>query len=236
MQRPGSRALVPPAMRPLAALLLAACVGVTAILGTLFAHHRRAGALDAAVDARVRAGIGQHPALLSQVAQLGDWTIITSLAAVLILACLVTRWWRGAVLVAVAVPAAHTITEHVVKPLVGRTLPSGGLSFPSGHETRIFTVAAITALFVVGPLRPSAPVAARLLLAIAVLIAAVAVAVAMIGEGAHYFTDTLGGAAVGTAVVTATALILDWLAPVLWQRWRRLGATPRGLSASTPAR
>jgi hypothetical protein len=32
-----------------------------------------------------------------------------------------------------------------------------------------------------------------------------------VGKGGHYFTDTVGGAAVGTAVVLATALALDWL-------------------------
>jgi membrane-associated phospholipid phosphatase len=45
------------------------------------------------------------------------------------------------------------------------------------------------------------------------VLAACAVAVALVGLGHHYFTDTVGGAAVGTAVVLATALVLDRLAP-----------------------
>jgi membrane-associated phospholipid phosphatase len=48
-----------------------------------------------------------------------------------------------------------------------------------------------------------------------------AVALALVGKGAHYFTDTVGGAAVGTAVVLATAFFLDWLVPVLQGRLRR---------------
>jgi membrane-associated phospholipid phosphatase len=47
---------------------------------------------------------------------------------------------------------------------------------------------------------------------VAVLLAAVAVAVALVGLGQHYFTDTVGGAAVGTAVTLGIALILDRLA------------------------
>jgi membrane-associated phospholipid phosphatase len=33
----------------------------------------------------------------------------------------------------------------------------------------------------------------------------------MVGMGAHYFTDTVAGAAVGTAVVLVTAFLLDRL-------------------------
>jgi hypothetical protein len=57
------------------------------------------------------------------------------------------------------------------------------------------------------------PAAARVLLALAAYLVAAAVAVALIGLGAHYFTDTVAGAAVGTAIVLVTAFILDWLGP-----------------------
>jgi hypothetical protein len=62
-----------------------------------------------------------------------------------------------------------------------------------------------------GPLRSHVPAVVRLLLVLAALTAVGAVAAALVGKGAHYFTDTVGGAAVGTAVVLATALALDWL-------------------------
>ena len=209
-----SRPLVPPAMRPRAAALLTACVAITVILGALLAHHTQAGPLDAAVDARVRAGLGGHPAALNRLAMLGDWLPVAVVAAALFLACLVTRTWRGAALVAVVVPVAHALTERILKPLVGRTLPGGTASFPSGHEARVFTLAAALAVLLVGPLRPSVPGIIRLLLALAALAIAGAVAIALVGKGAHYFTDTVGGAAVGTAVVLATAFFLDWLVPV----------------------
>lgn len=205
------RPLVPAEMRPLAVALLTACIAITVLLGVLFAHHTRPGALDAAVDTRVQADLDGHPALLSQLAGLGDRIPVAVMAAVLFLACLVMRRWRGAVLVAVTVPVANVLADHILKPLVGRTLPSGALSFPSGHVTRVFAVAAALAVLFAGPLRAHMSAVVRLLLALAGLTAVGAVAAALVAEGAHYFTDTVGGAAVGTAVVLATALTLDWL-------------------------
>jgi undecaprenyl-diphosphatase len=207
-------------MRPLAAALLTASVAITVILGGLVAHHTRAGTLDAAVDARVRAGLRGHPAVLNRLAMLGNWLPVTVVAAALFLACLVTRRWRGAALVAVVVPVAHALTERILKPLVGRTLPDGTASFPSGHETRVFALAAVLALLLAGPLRPSLPGIIRLPLAMAVFAIAGAVAIALVGKGAHYFSDTVGGAAVGTAVVLATAFFLDWLVPIPQGRHR----------------
>ena len=100
-------------------------------------------------------------------------------------------------LAAVAVPVAAGLAELVLKPLVGRTL-MGALSFPSGTEARVFAVAAVFAVLMADPVRPRIPAAVRLAAAVAVLLAAVAVGVAMVALNQHYFTDTLGGAAVGT--------------------------------------
>jgi undecaprenyl-diphosphatase len=186
-------------------------VATTVLLGTLFAHRHQAGALDAAVDARIQASLGQLR-ILNDLTALGDPMPGIAMIAALFLACLVTRRWRGALLVALAVPAATGITELVLKPLIDRTL-TGDLSFPSGHETRLFALAAAFAVLMADPVRPRIPVAVRLFLATALSLAACAAAVALVGLGHHYFTDTVGGAAVGTAVVLATALILDRLAP-----------------------
>lgn len=192
--------------------LLIVCVVVTALLGSLFAHQRQAGAFDAAVDAGIQSGLHGQRRILNDLAELGDLTPVTVMTAALVLVCLVTRRWRGAVLVAVAVPAAVSITELVLKPLIGRTL-MGDLSFPSGHVTRVFALAAASAVLLSSPVWPRIPAAVRLFLAAAAVLAASAVAVAMVGLGQHYFTDTIGGAAVGTAAVLATALIIDRLAP-----------------------
>jgi membrane-associated phospholipid phosphatase len=220
-QRTGLRPLVPAAMRSLAAAILIVCAAVTTLLGVLVAGQSRAGPLDRWVDARIQGGLGGQWRVLSHLAGLADLMPVFVMTAVLFLACLLTRRWRGAVLVAVTVPAAAGITELVLKPLIGRTL-MGALSFPSGHETRVFAVAAAFAVLMADPVCPRIPAAVRLSLAVAVLLAAGAVAAALVGLGQHYFTDTVGGAAVGTAVALATALLLDRLAS-LWPR--RAGVT-----------
>ena len=211
-QRTGPRPLVPAAMRPLAVVILVVCATVTALLGALVAGQASAGPADSWVDAMIRGGLGGQWRGLENLAGIGDVLPVAVMTSVLVLACLVTRRWRGAVLAAVAVPAAAGVAELVLKPLVGRTL-MGALSFPSGTEARVFAVAAVFAVLMADPVRPRIPAAVRLALAVAVLLVAVAVAVALVGLDQHYFTDTVGGAAVGTAVALATALVVDRAIP-----------------------
>ena len=214
MERPrrtGPRPLVPAAMRPLAIALLVACAAVTAVLGVLVARQTRAGPFDGWADARIQSGFGGQWRALSDLAGLGDLMPVAVMTAALVLACLVTRRWCGAVLAAVAVPAAAGLAEIVLKPLIGRTLMDA-LSFPSGTETRVFAVAAVFAVLMADPARPRLPAAVRLFLAVVVLLAAGAVGIALVVLGQHYFTDTVGGAMVGIAVALATALVIDRLA------------------------
>jgi membrane-associated phospholipid phosphatase len=210
--------LLPSTARPVVIAVVAVSAAVTAILGALFAHRARAGWLDAAIDAQVRASLGGHRWLLNRVEALGTPIPVIAMTAALALACLVTRRWRGAVLVAVAVPAAEAVTEILLKPLIGRTL-GGGLSFPSGHATGVFALATAVVILLAGPLRPPIPATARLLLALAAVLAAGAVAIAVVGLGYHYFTDTVGGATVAIGMVLGIALVLDMLSPP--STWRR---------------
>ena len=166
-------------------------MAVTAILGALFAHQARGSGLDTAIDTRIQVGIGGHQALLRGVARLGSAPVVIAVAGALVLACLATRRWRGALFVLIAVLLA-------------------------------------------GSLRPPWPAAVRLLLVLAAFVAAGVTAVAMIGMGAHYFTDTVGGAAVAVGIVLATALALDWLAARGGQR--KSVSAPIGSVASSPVR
>lgn len=219
------RPLLTGAAHSVAAALIVACVAITALLGALFAHRGQAGALDAAVDARIQSALGGQRRLLNDLAGLGDPMPVIAMTAALVLVCLVTRRWRAAVLVAVSVPAAAAASELVLKPLIDRTLV-GDLSFPSGHETRVFALAAAFAVLLTSPVWPRIPAAVRLFLAAAVLLTACAVALALVGLGQHYFTDTVAGAAVGAAVVLATAIILDRLARRGDGPWAHSGAGP----------
>lgn len=222
LRQPPPRPLLAPAARPLAAGLVAVCVAVIVFLGALFTHHRRPDGLDRAIDTRIRASLGWHRGLLDLVAGIGNPASVTVMSVALIVACLATRRWHGAVLAAVAVPLASALTEFLLKPLIDRTM-QGALSYPSGHSTGMFALAGVCAVLLTGPSRPGLPAAARVPLTLVAYLAGSAVAVALIGLGAHYFTDTVAGAAVGTAVVLACALTLDLVA----SRWPREPAARR---------
>jgi len=97
-------------------VLLAACVAAIAVTGVRFAGYGLPGWLDATFDPRFQALQGRVPVLLDWLPSLGELKPVTVMTFTLILACAVTRWWRGAVLVAVAVPVAIGLTVYVLKP------------------------------------------------------------------------------------------------------------------------
>lgn len=206
--RPAARPLLPGSARLPAAALVAACAVLTALLAAGLGHGRHTDRVDAVLDAGVRAGLAGHHKLLEVLARPGDLPAISGMTAVLILACLLRRWYRGAALLALSIPAAAVITERLLKPLVGRTL-LGFLSFPSGHATGTFALATAIAVLLAGTRR--VPRAVRIAAAVIAFAVAAAVAAAMIALGFHYFTDAVAGAAVGTGTVLATALVLDLL-------------------------
>jgi membrane-associated phospholipid phosphatase len=132
---------------------------------------------------------------------------VTLMTLALILACAATRRWSGVVLAVIAEPAAISLTEYLLKPLIGR-LCHGWLSFPSGHATSLFALAAIGAVLLTGPDR-RLPRVLRLSGVLVALLIAATVGAVMVAIGAHYVTDVVGGAAVGIGVVLACALALD---------------------------
>src|SRR5215831_342668 len=223
--RPGARPLLSDAARLPAAFIVAACAGTTALLGAWLGHGRHTDRVDAAVDARVHAGIAGHPKLLEVLAWLGDQPAIAGTTAILILTCLLRRRYRGAALLAVSVPSAAVITERLLKPFVGRTL-LGFLSFPSGHATGTFALATAISVLLAGAL--GVPRAVRLAIAATAFAVAAGVAAAMIALGFHYFTDAVAGAAVGTGTVLATALVID----LLMLARRRSAEPPRAATAT----
>jgi membrane-associated phospholipid phosphatase len=228
-----ARPLLSPAARVPAVVGLAVCIAVTAVLGGSYAHRSQAGWLDATVDARVEAILAGHPGLLNGISQLGSPIPMIAMTTAMCVACLLTRRWRGAVFAVIAVAAAAALGEFVLKPLFGRTL-HGYYSFPSGHTTGVFAVAATLAVLLTGPLWPRLPTAVRWLCVLGGFLAAIATAIAMIGMGAHYFTDTVGGVTVGAGVVLATALAIDRFVPAGVQR--KPVSAPIGSAASSSLR
>jgi len=188
---------------------VAVCALVTLLLGVIVHGRETADGLDRTIDRWLHHSIGRHRAILNLVSLPGAPIAVAVLATALVVACLVARRWRAAALVAIAVLAASALTELALKVLVGRRMGGGTGSFPSGHAVGVFSlaVAVCVVLAQAHRLKP----APRRLLALGALLAATAVSVAMVGLNHHYFTDIIGGAAVGTAVVLLTAFALDWL-------------------------
>jgi len=180
------------------------CVLVLTVQGVWIRHGMETSWVDAAVDAKVAAGLGGHPRLLAVLVWPGGLPAIAGMTVVVILVCLMWHRYRDAALLAISIPAAAVITERLLKPLIGGT--SWGYPFPSGHVTGV--VALATALTV---LIARAPRPLRLVLALTAFLIAGSVALGVIGAQMHHFSDTIGGAAVGIGTVLAAALILDLL-------------------------
>jgi membrane-associated phospholipid phosphatase len=213
--------LLPESLRRPAAALLAVCLTAMAVTGVRSAHYRLPDWLDATFDPRIQAQLGRFPVLLTWLPDLGTLEPVAAMTLALIVGCTLVQRWRGALLAAVAVPVAIGLTEYLLKPTVGVAIGQG---FPSGHATSMFALAASCAVLLAAPSRHRLSGTVRLLLALVAVLVAAAVAAVMVANGSHSFTDAVGGAAVGTAVVLACAFILDWLAR--W--WERVLAVPLG--------
>lgn len=189
-----------------ARVVLAGCIIVTAALGAWLAHRTEPTGLDSRAESWLVRHADAH--VLYETLHLGDplWCTVITVAAGL--ACLVTRRYRGVLLVAIAVPLAGGLTEYVLKPLFHRTI-SGFLAYPSGHVTAVSAMSVAFALLLTGSSGPPLPAAVRWLLRLLALLTVLSVADAVVIAHFHYFTDTIGGACVGTGTVLATALLLD---------------------------
>jgi membrane-associated phospholipid phosphatase len=201
--------LLPGTLRAAGIAVLAGCV-TTVVLAAFLAGPDGTGGLDSAADPRIQVALSRFPVLLTWLPKFGTPLPATLMTLALALAFMATRRWSGAILAVVAVPVASGLTEYVLKPRVGGLLDT--LSFPSGHATIMFALAAIVAILLAGPFRHRVPGPLRLLLVLMALLLATAVAAAMVAIQAHTLTDILAGAAVGTGFVLACSLILDLVA------------------------
>jgi membrane-associated phospholipid phosphatase len=198
--------LLPDAARPLAVAIVVVCALVIAVQGVWLRHGMETGWVDTTVDAKVKASLVAHPLLLAVLIWPGAPGPVAAVAAALVLSCVLRRRYREAAWVATSVTLATAITELVLKPFIGRT--SWGNPFPSEHVTSAVALAtAIAVLLLRTPVRMSRLL--RFVLVFAAFLIAAAVAAGVIGANMHHFTDTIGGAAVGTGTVLLTALILD---------------------------
>lgn len=129
------------------------------------------------------------------------------LIGLLVVMCVLAGKGRLAVL-AVAGPTVTVLAVWALKPLVGRTVSTGSLAFPSGHTAFLAAVALVFALLViaVSRLRRSAGV---LLVGLCVVTAGVAMFWSQTVLFKHYATDTVGGVLLALIVVPVLGWGLD---------------------------
>jgi undecaprenyl-diphosphatase len=195
--------LIPPRFRPAAIVIVAACVITLGILSGLFYHGSTPDALDKAVYSWVR----PHQTGLYPLVAVGDTVPVGVLTAVLCYCCLALHRYRGAIMVALAVPIASGITE-LLKHVIHRVYIDF-LSFPSGHTTATFALITCIAVLLIDPPATKTPASMRVVLTVLSVGLGGMVALALVAVRFHYVTDTIGGAAVGIGVTLAIALALD---------------------------
>ena len=202
------RPLLAASARRWAVALLASCAFIVAVLAVLFARQASPDGFDHAVDAPFITWFGRHHDLGLWLISPGSLLPAGVLTAVIVVCCLMAGRLDGAVLAAAAVPVAEGLNDGLLKPLVHRTY-LGALTYPSGHTTAVFAMAATITVLLLGAPRERKAGAFRVLVPVAAGLLAVVVVIALIGLRFHYFTDTVAGAALGIGTVCGLALVLD---------------------------
>ncbi len=181
---------------------------VLVALGFLFAGE----SVGAAVDVGIREELRALGSPWRQFALVIDWTG-EPVGAAVVLATLVIVFLRAgnrrAAVLAVAGPGAAVAVTTCMKPLVGRTINDGFLSFPSGHTATATAFALVVMLVVV---RQRTAAVGMALIGVVTVVAALAMAWAQVLLNAHYPTDTVGGFCATFAVVPLVALVIDQIA------------------------
>lgn len=191
-------------------------LGVTSVLAAIALIVMGFGyagqSVGAAVDIGIRDDLRHLESPWRQLALVVDWTG-EPVGAALVLATIVIVFLRAgygrAAILAVAGPAAAVAVTTGMKPLVGRTINDGFLSFPSGHTATATAFALVVMLVVV---RNRTAVVGMALIAVVTVAAAAVMAWGQVLLNAHYPTDTLGGFCATFAVVPLVAWTIDRLA------------------------
>ena len=212
------RPLMMPSARGWAGALLACCAILVIVPGVLFAHQAAADPFDHVIDSPIITWLSGHPGLAARLADPGSQVPAVLLSAAIVVACLLAGRINGAVLAAVAVPAAVGLNDGLFKPLVHRTY-LGILSYPSGHTATVFALAATVAVLLLAPVKSAKVVTLRVLIPAAACALGAVVAIGVIGLRWHYFTDTVAGAALGIGTVCGLAFLLDL--PAVRRRFER---------------
>lgn len=146
--------------------------------------------------------LGQYPAIVNNLSQLGDALIFLSFLGILIV--YIPKIWESlfsALLVCLlysfvlknffAVPRPAAVFDHSSFIIVGKTL-SGHNSLPSGHSMTIFTILTVL-LFALMPQK----LPYKVLMFLLMVVAGFLLAFTRVGVGAHYPLDVILGSIIG---------------------------------------
>lgn len=146
--------------------------------------------------------LGQYPAIVNNLSQLGDALIFLSFLGILIV--YIPKIWESlfsALLVCLlysfvlknffAVPRPAAVFDHSSFIIVGKTL-SGHNSLPSGHSMTIFTILTVL-LFAFMPQK----LPYKVLMFLLMVVAGFLLAFTRVGVGAHYPLDVILGSIIG---------------------------------------
>jgi membrane-associated phospholipid phosphatase len=188
--------------------VLATCVIVIATLGLLLREQAQPDRFDSVVDTAVVASFNGHQGVLPGLALPGSTIPLIVVSIAIAVGCLIARRPNGVILAVTAVPVTAFLDDRVLKHLVDRT-HFGQLSFPSGHTASAMTLAAVLGVLLHDPARGTATRLARAALVVVACAVTALVAVGVIGLRWHYFTDAVGGVALGAGTVLALAFLID---------------------------
>ena len=183
---------------------------LTFALGLRYRSASTGGCIDSAISHAIATRTAPDPLFSPIVVRLGDPLPILVAGVVLALFALRRGRPRMAALALIGPGSAGVVTV-LLKPLIGRTY-LGDLAFPSGHTAGITAVSAVIALMAVSFARSSL-LTVTTLAATGVLLSGILMAFALLSQGLHYPTDTLGGFATAIVVVLSIALIIDAVPP-----------------------
>jgi undecaprenyl-diphosphatase len=181
---------------------------VIAALGLLVRGQAQPGRLDSAIDSAVVGSFSRSQGVLPWLALPGSTIPLIGVSVAIAVGCLIARRPNGVALAVTAVPVTAFLDDTVLKHLIGRT-HLGQLSFPSGHAASAMTLATVLGVLLHDPARRAAVRRIRAALVAAACAITALVAAGVIGLRWHYFTDTVGGIALGTGTVLALAFLID---------------------------
>ncbi|MQA14188.1 MAG: phosphatase PAP2 family protein [Pseudonocardiaceae bacterium] len=201
---------LPPALRRPIGTTAALAAVVVVVLAVRYSGDVAASSLDNWARGAVDRLLPQPGPAALLVDVVGAPLVTLALVGLLAAVCLALGRRRLAV-VAVASVVLTGAATTLLKPVIGRTIHGGYLSYPSGHTAAATLLALVVALLAVDLLRVGG-LPGVLVIVAAAGAAGATMAWSQVALGAHYPTDTIGGFGTAMAVVPATALAIDRLA------------------------